>query len=133
MKHSDLDSSDEPQLVDCVWKTREDDRTEEAGEAVFDPEVEALLNREEPLLTQTAFADKDTHEIMREGMEFTRSQAAGAVFAATVADKGNSWTGDAETNECPECGDEFEEGTGIDGDDGTPFCSLNCLNSHANS
>jgi hypothetical protein len=50
----------------------------------------------------------------------------------TVADGGDSWVGDIEMKECPNCDEEFEAGSGIDGDDGTEFCSLPCINEYAN-
>lgn len=48
---------------------------------------------------------------------------------SAVAD---SWVDEPETETCPECGEEFHPGDGIDGDDGTKFCSLKCLNEHVN-
>lgn len=41
----------------------------------------------------------------------------------------NSWTGETTDEvECPECKRKFPEGDGVDGDDGTQYCSLKCVN-----
>lgn len=150
----------ELEQVEFEWEGPEDDRTEKAGATVFDPEVEAILNRESPLAVDALMVDEDTHEALQEEMEFSGSFSIGFDDEDEVASwlmqtkedlteafsakahpaqatgdptmSGNSWVGDIPTKECPECGTEFKEGEGIDGDDGTAFCSLKCLNNHVN-